>query len=188
MRALPVVIDLPDWCEAVESMGERFASDLERMRLVVDLARLNVEHATGGPFGAAVFEAHDGRLVALGVNSVVRLANSVAHAEIVALVRAEARVSSFSLDHGGALHVLYSSCEPCTMCLGAIVWSGVRRVVYAAHREDAERIGFDEGPIIADSAVQLRGRGIRVEPGSLRDEACAVLTLYHERGGPIYNG
>jgi tRNA(Arg) A34 adenosine deaminase TadA len=74
------------------------------------------------------------------------------------------------------------------MCLGAILWSGVPRVVYAAHREDAEAIGFDEGPVLPGAAEHLGRRGIVLEAGPLREEAAAVLRLYAERGGPIYNG
>lgn len=84
--------------------------------------------------------------------------------------------------------MLYSSCEPCAMCLGAILWSGVPRVVYAARREDAEAIGFDEGPVFPASVAYLRDRGIVLEPGPLREEAAAVLRVYVERGGLVYNG
>lgn len=121
------------------------------------------------------------------MNSDERLDNSVSHTEIAALARAEERISSFSLDRGEAPHVRYSSCEPCAMCLGAIVWSGVRRVVHSAHREDAERIGFQRGRAEGESAGELR-RGTLVWPAPRRCEARAVLTLHQERGGPICNG
>lgn len=83
---------------------------------------------------------------------------------------------------------LYTSCEPCAMCLGAILWSGVRRVVFAARRDDAERLGFDEGPVFPETFAYLRRRGILVEGGPLRREAVAVLERYLALGGPIYNG
>jgi len=73
------------------------------------------------------------------------------------------------------------------MCLGATLWSGVTRVVFSATREDATGSGFDEGPVFADSYRYLEHRGITIERGRLRKEGAAVLELYVERGGPIYN-
>jgi tRNA(Arg) A34 adenosine deaminase TadA len=101
---------------------------------------------------------------------------------------AEARVGSFTLQNDGMpTHELFSSCEPCAMCLGATLWSGVTRLVFAATREDATRLNFDEGPVFPESYRYLADRGITVERGRLREEATAVFDLYLERGGPIYN-
>lgn len=158
------------------------------MRLAIELARENVLCGTGGPFGAAIVEDATGRVVAVGVNGVERLQSSLAHAEVVALAEAEAQVGSYSLARGADRLVLYTSSEPCAMCLGAVLWSGIRRIVHAARREDAEAIGFDEGPSLRDPVGELRRRGIVLEQGPLRDEAVAVLRAYAERGGLIYNG
>jgi tRNA(Arg) A34 adenosine deaminase TadA len=87
-----------------------------------------------------------------------------------------------------AAHVLYTSCEPCAMCLGATLWSGVTRVVWSATREDANRISFDEGPVFAESYAYLRARGLEFEGGVLRDEGREALQLYRQQGGIIYNG
>lgn len=159
------------------------------MRLAIDLARQNVLHDTGGPFGAAIFQRDSGRLVGVGVNSVVRLNNSALHAEMVAFMMAEADLESYTL--GGdsrPAHEIFSSCEPCAMCLGAVLWSGVTRLAYAATREDAHRLDFDEGPVFAQSYEYLRARGLLVTGGILRDEAVAVFALYQSSGGQIYNG
>src|SRR5262249_558066 len=79
----------------------------------------------GGPFGAAVFEIPSGRLVAAGVNSVTRLQNCVLHAEVVALMLAQQRVRSFTLGPPALpAHELFTSCEPCAMCLGVTLYSG----------------------------------------------------------------
>jgi len=188
---LTVTIDLPAWAESLESVGTPFGDEEERLRLAVELSRLNVERATGGPFGAAVFDAVEGRLVSVGVNSVVRLNNSVLHAEVVACMRAQTRLGSFTLaasETGSGGHVLYSSCEPCAMCLGAILWSGVTRVVYAARRDDAEAVHFDEGPVFPETYAYLRRRGIRIGAGGLREEAREVLQRYQALGGSVYNG
>nr|MBA3258060.1 nucleoside deaminase [Gemmatimonadales bacterium] len=79
-------------------------------------------------------------------------------------------------------------CEPCAMCLGATLWSGVRRLVCGATREDAAALGFDEGPVFPESYAYLESRGIEVIRSVLREDAAAVLDLYQRSGGPIYNG
>ncbi len=178
----------PAWLHDLVERNQRYETDEARMRLAVALARENVLRDTGGPFGAAVFDAEQGRLVAAGVNSVTRLANSVLHAEIMAIMLAHRRVGSFTLAAPGLpRHELVTSCEPCAMCLGATLWSGVRRLVCGAAREDALALSFDEGPVFDESYEYLSARGIAVERGVLRREAAAVLELYRQRGGPIYN-
>ena len=82
---------------------------------------------------------------------------------------------------------MVASTEPCAMCFGAIPWSGVTRLVCGARDEDARRIGFDEGPKLPDWRKALQKRGIRVTRDVLREEAVAVLDLYVDLGGPIYN-
>ena len=182
------VLSLPGWVVGRIDYDQVYANDDERMRLAIALAAENVARDSGGPFGAAVFERDSGHLIAVGVNSVVRLNNSTAHAEMIALQLAERRIASYSLAADGhPAHELFTSCAPCAMCLGAVLWSGVTRLVTAAQREDAERIEFDEGPVFAESYAYLRARGIEIVDGLLRDEARAVLDEYKARGGPIYN-
>lgn len=182
-------VPLPDWVSDTIDVRRSYNSDEERMALAVGLARENVRRATGGPFGAAVFEAESGLLVAAGVNRVVPLNNSVLHAEIVAIMAAQSRLGVYSLAAEGLPgHALYTSCEPCAMCLGAIQWSGVKRVIWAATREDAGRLQFDEGPVFRASYMYLSARGIHFSAGPLRQEARAVLADYAKRGGEIYNG
>jgi tRNA(Arg) A34 adenosine deaminase TadA len=74
------------------------------------------------------------------------------------------------------------------MCLGATLWSGVRRVVYGAAREDASTLNFEEGPVFPESYQYLEDRGITITRNVLRDEARAVLELYRQKSGKIYNG
>lgn len=189
MSRSAIQISLPDWAETYLANPTRTIGDKEQMRLAIALARENVIRNTGGPFGAAVFEVATGRLVSVGVNSVERLSNSVLHAEIMALMFGESDVGSFSL-HGDNMPelALVTSCEPCAMCLGAILWSGVRRVVCGATRDDAVRIGFDEGPVFPESYEYLGKRGLTFVHGSLRTEANAVLESYRAGGGLVYNG
>lgn len=181
-------ITSPPWIDTAVDWRRRYATDDEKLELAIALARGNVDHGTGGPFGAAVFETSNGALVAVGVNSVVRLGNSACHAEMLALMMAQHRRQSFTLAAPSLpAHELVSSCEPCAMCLGATLWSGVTRLVFGAKREDAEALGFDEGPVFPESHRYLRDRGIDIVGGVQRSAAQAVLHEYLNRGGPIYN-
>ena len=181
---------LPAWLqEEMTKSGALYGDEEARMRYAITLARRNVVEGTGGPFGAALFEAHSGRLVSVGVNLVVASNCSHAHAEMVAIALAEQALGSYTLaDLEEGPYALYTSCEPCVMCLGGILWSGVGRVVSGARDADARAIGFDEGPKPDNWAEALRGRGIEVFEEFCRDEAVAVLRDYAESGGIIYNG
>ena len=176
MTEQSVRIAYPDWVRETIAWDAVYRTDEERMRLAIAVSRENVERDTGGPFGAAIFESVSGRLVAVGMNSVVRLNNCTLHGEMVAFMMAQARVGSFTLNapHLPA-HELVTSCEPCAMCLGATLWSGVRRVVYGAAREDALLLRFDEGPVFPESYRYLEERGITIVRNVLRAEAAAVL-------------
>ena len=183
-----LVIGAPEWLVESVDWHATYRSDEDRMRLVVELARQNVLRGGGGPFGAGVFESNGGRLIAAGVNSVTRLNNSVLHAETLAIMLAQARLGTYALGSAGSdSYVLVTSCEPCAMCLGATLWSGVRGLVCGATMEDATALGFDEGPVFQESWAYLERRGVQAARGVLRDEAVAVLELYRATGGAIYN-
>lgn len=186
----PVVhIEYPEWVGSVVDWERQYATDDDRMRVAIAVSRANVERGSGGPFGAAIFEIDSGKLVAVGMNSVVRHNNCTLHGEMVAFMMAQQRVGSFTLNAPSLpAHELHTSCEPCAMCLGATLWSGVRRVVYGAAREDASRLNFEEGPVFPESYTYLEDRGIRIVRHVLRDEARAVLELYRAKSGKIYNG
>ncbi len=189
MSSHPVIrVEYPAWVDDVVDWNWRYLTDEDRMRLAVAVARENVVQETGGPFGAAIFERDTGRVIAVGMNSVVRLNNSTLHGEIIAFMMAQQRVGSYTLSApGGRAHDMYTSCEPCAMCLGATLWSGVRRVVYGAAREDAARLDFEEGPVFEASYRYLEERGLTIVGPLLRDEARDVLELYRARRGTIYN-
>jgi tRNA(Arg) A34 adenosine deaminase TadA len=186
----PVIqLEYPDWIDAVADFERPYESRDAKMRLAIEISRANVERGDGGPFGAAIFEVDSGRLVAAGMNSVVRYNNCTLHGEMVAFMMAQHRLGSFTLKASNLpAHELYTSCEPCAMCLGATLWSGVRRVVYGAAREDASRLNFEEGPVFPESYAYLEARGIEIVRNVLRDEARAVLDAYRAKSGKIYNG
>ncbi len=179
-----IVWRVPDWIERDIDLASPRHGDEAKMQVAVDLASRNVAHG-GGPFGAAIVDGASGRIVAVGANWVLEQRCSLLHAEIAAIAFAQARVGSHTLANGD--HELVTSCEPCAQCLGATLWSGVRRLLCGASAGDAEAIGFDEGPRRDDWISQLEARGIRVTRGVLAAEAREVLLAYRAGGGPIYN-
>jgi tRNA(Arg) A34 adenosine deaminase TadA len=172
-------IRLPEWL-ARRDLAPGRISEAEAMRLAIDLARENVARKTGGPFGAVIRSEATGKLVSAGVNIVLGSGNPVLHAEVVAISLAGAALSA----SGGV--TLFSSCEPCIMCLGAAHWAGISQVISAALREDAETIGFSEGAGAADLKAEMAGRGVMFSSGLLRQEAGEVLRGYAASGGAIY--
>ncbi|NCB04582.1 MAG: nucleoside deaminase, partial [Clostridia bacterium] len=123
-----IVLTTPDWFQRrVAELPEFLPNPEDRMRLVLEFARANVEHDTGGPFAAGVFERASGRLVAMGVNRVVPTSCSSAHAEIMALSLAQKRLQTYDLGSGALPeHELVVNWRPCAMCFGAVLWSGIR--------------------------------------------------------------
>ncbi|MEJ5260660.1 MAG: nucleoside deaminase [Anaerohalosphaeraceae bacterium] len=181
-------VSLPVWLQdLLQSFQPSFPSAEAKMKWVIGLSRMNIEHGTGGPFAAAVFEQNSGRLISAGVNLVASCGLSIAHAEITALSLAQKTVGKHRLScPSGGRYELYSSCQPCAMCLGAIPWSGISYVVCAAREEDARRAGFDEGHKPSDWCAGLEKRGINVHLDLLRQEAADVIHQYASEGGSIY--
>jgi tRNA(Arg) A34 adenosine deaminase TadA len=180
-------IQLPSWLADIAAGAVVLPSVADRMGFVVELARRNAADG-GGPFAAAVFERDSGRLVAAGGNLVVMSRCSSAHAEVIALSLAQQRLGTFDLAGAGLpAHELVSSAEPCAMCVGAVLWSGVRSLVFGANEADVRAIGFDEGPKHPRWTAELRNRGIAVTADVCRHECAAVLRDYAAAGGPIYN-
>ena len=190
MKTKTIHIELPPWVENyLADAGEIYPTREGRMALAVGLSRRNIEERTGGPFGAAVFDRAGGKLIAVGVNLVTTVGLSFAHAEMVAVMQAQAALGGFDLGGPGMPECeLVSSTEPCAMCLGAVPWSGVRSLVCGAADGDARAAGFDEGSKRGDWARELEARGIAVALGVLREEAAAVLRDYAAGGGAVYNG
>ncbi len=183
-----VEFHLPDWLLEYAKSGTLIPGLEERMSFVIEASRLNVEKDTGGPFAAAVFERDNGRLIALGVNLVIPQGLSMLHAEMTALALAQRQLGTFDLGEPGLPTLeLISSTEPCTMCLGAIVWSGVRRVVTGARDADARSVGFDEGPKPENWKAALEERHIEVISDLQREQAKQVLEAYARLNKTIYN-
>ena len=179
MQSLSIII--PPFIDEIVAAAGVIDSEEARMRLAIALSRANVERG-GGPFGAVVFDGFE--VVAAGVNRVLDTGLTIAHAEIVALMRAQRALAANGGKQGSL--ALVTSCEPCCQCYGAVVWSGVDALVCGADTSDAESIGFDEGPKPSAWAHELEKRGISVTQGICRAEARSVLQSYVDRGGAIY--
>jgi tRNA(Arg) A34 adenosine deaminase TadA len=175
-------LTLPAWIHD-EVDGSRLYPDAEsRIALAIQLSRRNVDHRSGGPFGAAVF-TEAGRLVGVGVNRVVPHNCSAAHAEVMALATSQQRVQSFRLNQSGERYILATSAQPCSMCYGALIWAGIDQLLIAARADDVQQLaGFDEGPLPADWKGELEKRGIAVTTDLMRDHARDVLRDYGESG------
>lgn len=183
-----VTLHLPDWTTTLVDWQKSYPSDTEKMALAIELSRQNCLYQTGGPFGCAIFEQHSGRLLSVGVNRVLPLHNPAAHGEIMAIMLATQHLKQFSLSANNLQYELFSSCEPCAMCLGGVLWSGVKRLVCAATADDARAVGFDEGPVNEHSYQYLQQAGIEIVRNLQRQQAREVLQHYAANGGVIYNG
>jgi guanine deaminase len=125
------------------------------MREAIELSIRNVRSGAGGPFGAVVVK--DGKIIARGVNTVTRDNDPSAHAEVNAIREACRVLKTFQLDGCE----LYTSCEPCPMCLGAIYWARPERVFYANTKKDAAEIGFDDDFIYQEIARPMQERKLK---------------------------
>jgi tRNA(Arg) A34 adenosine deaminase TadA len=181
-----VTFELPSWSIEECDLTTPRKNDEAKMQLAIELARRNVQHG-GGPFGAVVFDAQTGDIVAPGMNLVVPQGSSLLHAEIVALMFAQARLRTFTLAGGSSRYELVTSSEPCVQCLGACHWAGLSRLVCGAPLAAAEAAGFDEGPRTPDWQEQLAARGTPVVSGVLAAEAAGILDDYAAQGGLRYN-
>ena len=140
------------------------------MREAIRLDSANVENG-GGPFGAVI--ARGGEIIATGVNRVTANCDPTAHAEVSAIRAAAQKLGTFNLSGCD----IYSSCEPCPMCLGAIYWARLDRLFYGNTKADAARIGFDDAFIYKELALPLSERTLRAEQ-LLGKEAIATFEAW----------
>jgi guanine deaminase len=148
-------------------------TDDDWMRRAIVLATENVRSFTGGPFGAVV--VRDGELIAEGANQVTSTNDPTAHGEIVAIRRAASALNSFSL----AGCVLYTSAEPCPMCLAAIHWARLDGFFFGNSAEDTARAGFDDALLYREFALPRQERRLR-GTSLLQDEAGESFRLWKE--------
>ena len=150
------------------------ADDKKFMKRAIELAQLGMRTNSGGPFGTVVVK--NGELIAEGYNSVTSKNDPTAHAEIIAIRSACEHLGSFQLD--GC--TLYTSCEPCPMCVGAIYWARPKKVIFACDRQDAAKILFDDQFIYGELDCNIKDRKIVFEQ-ILRHEALPVFKNWIEK-------
>ncbi|MFM7182118.1 MAG: nucleoside deaminase [Verrucomicrobiales bacterium] len=142
--------------------------DAIHLRRAIALAREHMLAGHGGPFGAVI--ARDGQILGEGWNQVTTSQDPTAHAEVVAIRAATRNTGSWMLT--GA--TLYTSCEPCPMCLAAAWWARVDRIVFAANRDDAAAAGFDDSALYTEVARPLKDRHLPIT-NALPNEGAAVF-------------
>jgi tRNA(Arg) A34 adenosine deaminase TadA len=183
-------LSLPEWAvEENNKLPEFLPTVEERMEVVIHFSRLNMQHNTGGPFAAGVFEKATGRRVIVGVNRVVASSCSSAHAEVMTLSLAQKMLGTYDL--GGAnmpTYQLVVNWRPCVMCYGATLWSGIRSLAIAGSGPELEQItGFDEGPIHPEWDKELAKRGIEMIPDILTERAVEVFREFAASKALVYN-
>lgn len=151
--------------------------DAKYMRMAIDLSVENVDNG-GGPFGAVI--VRDGEIIATGVNRVVANNDPTAHAEVSAIRNACQHLQTYQLE--GC--TIYSSCEPCPMCLSAIYWAGIKRLCYGNTKADAKAIDFDDSFIYDQLDLAYEDRSIKCEH-FMRDAAQAAFNKWAEKSDKI---
>lgn len=148
------------------------------MRRAIELARKGVDENRGGPFGCVIVK--EGEIVGEGFNQVTSTNDPTAHAEVVAVRDACRKLGLFRLD--GC--VVYTSCEPCPMCLGAIYWARPDRIFIAGTREDAAAAGFDDELFYSEMEKPNGERQLQME-SLLREESQAVFDHWVEKADKV---
>ena len=157
----------------LDETNDYTAEDARFMELAIKLSEDNVDNG-GGPFGAVI--VRDGKVLATGVNRVVPNNDPTAHAEVSAIRAACKALGTFKLD--GC--TVYSSCEPCPMCLSALYWAGVARICYGNTKADAKAINFDDSFIYDQLELDYDMRSIRCQH-FMRDRALAAFRKWQEK-------
>jgi guanine deaminase len=145
------------------------------MLQAIDLAKKGMLAGNGGPFGCLIVK--DGKIVGQGSNMVLKTKDPTAHAEVVAIRDACKNLDNFQLDGCE----VYTSCEPCPMCLGAIFWARPAKVYYACTKNDAAEAGFDDDFIYQEIEVKPADRKIPMN-SLLREESLKAFELWKEKG------
>jgi guanine deaminase len=148
------------------------------MARAIQLSIDNVTSGHGGPFAALI--VNDGKIVAEGVNCVTAKNDPTAHAEVMAIRQACAKLGTFTLKGCE----IYTSCEPCPMCLGAIYWAHISRIYFANLAADASKIGFDDSFFYREFAQPITQRSIPMVQ-MMREEALAAFRAWQEKPNKI---
>lgn len=150
---------------------------IKMMKKAIELSIKNIDNG-GGPFGAVVVK--DGKIIATGVNRVTATNDPTAHAEVSAIRRAAKKLGTFDLSGCE----IYTSCEPCPMCLGAIYWAHLDKIYYGNTKKDAMEIGFDDSFIYRELDLKHEDRKIKAV-SLLSNEAHTAFTYWKNKPDKI---
>jgi len=148
------------------------------MQAAIDLAAENIKSGKGGPFGAVIVK--DNKIIAKGANQVTSTNDPTAHAEVVAIRNACKELGTFQLDDCE----IYTSCEPCPMCLGAIYWARPKKIYFAGSREDAAHANFDDSFIYNEIPLPVDKRKIPTEQ-MMQSEVVAIFKKWLDKDDKI---
>lgn len=148
------------------------------MQLAIELAKKSINKKNGGPFGAVVIK--DGKVVGGGINQVTSLNDPTAHAEVNAIRDACQNLKTFDLSGSE----IYTTCEPCPMCLGAIYWAKIKTIYYAATRKDAADAGFIDDFIYKEFSLPSEKRVLK-STQVLQDEALKIFENWNSKSDKI---
>ena len=151
----------------------------EYMKKAIDNARNGILKNEGGPFGAIIIDK-EGNIIADGNNKVIIENDPTAHAEIIAIREACKKLKTYDLSD----YILYTSCEPCPMCLSAIIWANIKEVYYGCTKDDAEKIGFRDDFIYKYIKGEIKD--VLNMKKLDRDECLKVFEEYEKNKGVIY--
>jgi len=149
------------------------------MQLVIDKTREGIEKGNW-PFGAGII--HNGKPVVVAHNIVLDTHDPTAHAEVNAIRQVCAQLKTIDLSG----YEIYTSCAPCPMCFSAIVWSGIRRIIYSAFPEDYSILGFTSFIVHPEKMAEISKVSIEIEGGLMRKESQALFDLYYKKYGKVY--
>jgi guanine deaminase len=165
---------------AIRYKGEKIILEEKFMKMAIDAALVGMKKGSG-PFGAAVVD-FKGNLVSCAANSVVRSKNPTMHAEVNAIAAACKKLGTHVLDE----HIIYTTCEPCLMCRGAIYWAQIPVIVYGANQKDAKILGFDEINISDAQFQRIGKRKMVIVKDFMRADAQEVFREFRKMQGKMY--
>lgn len=151
----------------------------EYMKIAKDMAKNGITNNEGGPFGAVIVDKN-GSIIAKGNNQVLKNNDPTAHAEIMAIRNACEILNTYDLSD----YILYTSCEPCPMCLSAIIWANIKEIYYACNKNDAAEIGFRDDMIY--EYLKGNNKDLITLKQIDRDDCIELFEEYKKQGKTIY--
>lgn len=183
--AKKLIYRYPNWLLPYTNLTNLQSLDPEYlMSIANELALRNIQHNSGGPFGAVTVNTVTKKIIGFGINASTN-GGSIFHAEVLAIWDGLRSLSVSSYSDQKDPITLVTSSSPCAMCLGAIFWSGLKTLITGAPTSEVTKLGFDEGYLPKNIKLQCKKRGITLIPNILVEQCVDVLSQYN---GKIYNG